>query len=478
MNAINPNEIEFSSLSNEDDVGRVFFWKNRVFRAIYKEKVEHVSHLFTSGLINALIEENVFVHSEITEFTLDGFGLVIEHQLAEVVTYPHEWSFSMLKNAANAALKLNIIASTYGYQTKDIHPYNILFFGVTPKYIDLGSFTAITKQHSQHLYAFEEFSKCYTFPLKIWARGDTYTARRFIQRWKFMPSVDAYIAYRLGGRLGLLRGIIFKCWKTLYQLQKIPHVLANPDVALRYQKYRNLFEFLTTLKLPLTLSNMAKLLENVKNYALPTVSSTWGNYQATLYLPNDAVSLSERLQKIHDAIKALNPDTVTDLAGNQGVLSQAILESGAARRVMCVDYDDEAIEQGYLRILKSGINKINIHFAVINPFYPEVNKFESPPESRFKSDMVLALALTHHLILTQGYNLNYIFSVIKSYSNNYVAIEFMPLGLFDSVTKEGNPPPEWYTEAWFKAEFENHFSIIEIINLEINRVIFIGKKLA
>ncbi len=50
-----------------------------------------------------------------TDYKLDGFDLVIEHQIVEVVSYPREWSFSMLKEAALLILRVNEVAGEFGY---------------------------------------------------------------------------------------------------------------------------------------------------------------------------------------------------------------------------------------------------------------------------------------------------------------------------------------------------------------------------
>src|SRR4249920_2029101 len=96
---ISPAEVKFSNLSLVDE-GRVFRWNGKLFRSIRAEHNKAVQRLFSSGLIDALVKEGVFVHSRITDYKLDGFELVVEHQIVDVVSYPREWSFSMLKEAA------------------------------------------------------------------------------------------------------------------------------------------------------------------------------------------------------------------------------------------------------------------------------------------------------------------------------------------------------------------------------------------
>ena len=89
------------------------------------------------------------------------------------------------------------------------------------------------------------------------------------------------------------------------------------------------------------------------------------------------------------------------------------------------------------------------------------------------SDITLSLALTHHLLLGQGYSINYIFDKIGEVTNKYVFIEFMPKSLWPL---EANPPiPEWHTVEWFKENFVNYFGLIHEKDLGDNRYLFIGK---
>ena len=174
-------EAKFSIASIGDDVGRVFSWQNRIFRAIRHDAVETVRDIFSSGMLKELVDSNFFPKSWITDLKIDNYGLIIEHEKIHPVVYPHEWSFSMLKDAAVAVLQVNLIARKYGYQTKDCHGYNLLFDGPHIKFVDLGSFTKI--DNTRGWIALEQFNRCYYYPLLIWSGGDDYVARRMLLGW-------------------------------------------------------------------------------------------------------------------------------------------------------------------------------------------------------------------------------------------------------------------------------------------------------
>ena len=90
---------------------------------------------------------------------------------------------------------------------------------------------------------------------------------------------------------------------------------------------------------------------------------------------------------------------------------------------------------------------------------------------RFKSDIVIALALTHHLILAQNLRLQWIFEVLAAFTRKYVLIEFMPLGLGGRRSSL----PTWYTLEWFESEMERYFEILEVLHIDRKRIAILGR---
>ena len=106
MSAISPREVRYSNLSLVDDVGRVFNWKNGIYRGINPTAARQVRELLASEFMEELTRRGLFPESKITEHTLEGFAFVVEHQAIPYVTYPHEWAFDMFKDAALAVLEV------------------------------------------------------------------------------------------------------------------------------------------------------------------------------------------------------------------------------------------------------------------------------------------------------------------------------------------------------------------------------------
>ena len=150
------------------------------------------------------------------------------------------------------------------------------------------------------------------------------------------------------------------------------------------------------------------------------------------------------------------------------MFSNMLVERGIVQRALCSDYDNGAIDKAFMRYRRNEA----IYFAVCNVM-DTVERGLYKRAERFKSDIVIALALTHHLILTQKVRLPILFEKLTQYTNKYILIEFMPLGLWDG--KRQPEVPEWYTLEWFTKELSEYFKIIEILQTEPNRVAIFGE---
>jgi hypothetical protein len=103
---------------------------------------------------------------------------------------------------------------------------------------------------------------------------------------------------------------------------------------------------------------------------------------------------------------------------------------------------------------------------------PEMAFGESPPPERLRSDLVIALAVTHHLVLSQNFPLREVLRTMAGYTRRFAMVEFMPMGLWNGHTAP--PVPGWYTQDWFHRIFAEFFDSITVEKLEENRILFVG----
>lgn len=468
MQEINLEEVEFSAGSLVDDVGRVFYWKHRLFRAINYNAVSITKEILTCGLLDELIQNNLFPKTWTTEYSLEGYGLIIEHEKISRITYPFEWSFSMLRDAAITVLNVNIIAAKYGFETKDCHGYNVLFDGLFFKFIDFGSF--IKKQQKNSWIAYEEFLRCYYYPLQIWQDENYFLAKRILSGWEIMPA-QSYFLYKYPVLRNISPIYLNKLIKNYLNYKRLASI---DEKKIRQKLPKRIGQIVLTLLtndlLPFQKVDLNKLINQFKKMHYENKLSFWANYHDT-YSSEGQFTPSPRFLRIMEIIKSLEISSVIEFGGNQGLLSQFLLQNTEVKEVICTDYDEQAVDYMYRLIQKDNIKLIPV---ILNAIFPNTGFRLDNPEKRFSTDAVLALALTHHLILSQNISINEILDIFSRYTKRFAFIEFMPLGLYDG--KSAPPVPAWYTQEWFKAAFERYFTIILEEQLEENRILFVGIK--
>jgi len=467
MSVILESEVRFSNLSMVDEVGRVFHWDGRIYRGIYPEAAEQVRELFASGCLEDLMQRKLFPKSQITDHTFEDFAFVVEHEAIPFVTYPHEWSFDMFRDAATAILDVEEIAGRYGWGLKDCHPYNILFDGIQPKFVDLGSFARARPDAVGWGHQF--LNLCFR-PLFIWSMGDSFLARRIISSGHdMMPS----LSWRFyGSKLLRATGRRLAPW-IVKQRDR-----ASRRVARLLEAYlsSNGDENLITNRLPVELiaGHPRILRRKIIKLKTPEVTSTWGSYHQE-YLGDGKLNSTTRFNRIVEIVHSLNCKSSVELAANQGLLSLLLTIRSQVEKIACLDYDAHAINclYNYLRQHFQLPTGKAIELAVVDFMIPETNFFTEPPAKRFRSDIVLALAVTHHLILSQGFQLRDVMRTVAGYTNRFALVEFMPLGLWDG--KDAPPLPSWYNLDWFQRSFSEFFDLLQVEELETNRVLHVGR---
>jgi hypothetical protein len=163
------SDLEFSPHSTNDPAGRIFKWRDQLYRGIRPSHAELFGRLFEQGTIQRLVDKGLLVESQRTSFSLNAYPLVVRHRQIPVVSHPLEWSPSMLRDAALVTLDLNIELVKEGLVLQDAHPWNILFDGPWPRHVDL---TSIKPLKSDDLDCFEdEFLSYFLYPLVLMSTG-------------------------------------------------------------------------------------------------------------------------------------------------------------------------------------------------------------------------------------------------------------------------------------------------------------------
>ncbi|MGH8029646.1 MAG: hypothetical protein ACREO3_06910, partial [Arenimonas sp.] len=364
---------------------------------------------------------------------------------------------------------LNDIARESGFQTKDCNGYNVLFQSGKPIYVDLGSFVEVPVGEDV-LLPYEEFLRSYIYPLEIWRSAGQYLGGRVVPRAVgLLLAQEAYLRFRWpffrGVRDSRLRG----WWRRVAFVRTLRHQDLEKrkgrmrSVVMRWLRFEKKAGW---FRGPARLGALRKRLHALSH---DTGNSQWAGYHDDLNTGHD-LRITPRFEAVIERLAGLNVTSVLELAGNQGVLSRAIAKRLSTARVICTDPDGLAIDKGYVAARD---HAESIEWAILDPFSNETSPSEVIVQDRFRADAVVVLALTHHLTLTHNFRLDHIFDVIRSFAKSHVFIEFMPLGLHDGTSAP--PFRDGYNEDWFDAEFRRHFEMIDRVQLEPNRILFVGR---
>lgn len=407
-----------SHLRLQAHYGKVFIYNNeKVYRGIYASHVQEIKDLLNSGLIDELVNNQLFPATNIVDIKIDGFDLVLEHDKIPLRNIYTKWSFDMLKQSALTTLEVNEIALKYGYELRDAHFLNTMFFYGKSFFIDLDSFVL---KKSEKWSAYRQFIDSYMRLLQLLSLQSNF---------EYQDSIKAMAYY-------------------------IPHKVYDSLIC-ENERYTYEQNF----------SNQ-ELLQIINKLELIDSNTTWKNYHNEF---ESDLNKHPRLKKIIEIIQEYKPKTLVDLASNAGEFAKSILDKCKfVEHVVCIDRDHYAINK--LFNTSQGYNITPLYDDLTNDYYLTLS--DKPI-----GELVLALALTHHLLLGTKLHIEYIFEKIGSFTSKYILIEFMPLGLYSSKANEIPAIPEWYTKEWFEAEFSKNFKLLYKEQVEINRIVFFGEKL-
>ncbi|MBX3751770.1 MAG: hypothetical protein KF897_16960 [Opitutaceae bacterium] len=454
-----------SPLSLMDEAGRVYMTPNRVYRAVPPSAEAPVRALLASGLPDALATSGLMPSTQVSDRTLPGSKLVLEHPRLPFVTYPFEWSYRMVQAAAACVLEVNREANRHGYELTDCHGFNVVFDGPAPRYVDLGSL-APRPVGARGWSALETFVCSYEYPLRIWSHGGGFIARRLLAASDLMQHAD-YGLYRwpwlrLGGAARYNR---WRHWWYRYR-ESASMTRERIEARLPLGLRRLGVMALQSGRLPGQSLNLDRMRAKIVGRPRRGVPGSWSEYQKE----GAEFVQTARFRRVRDIVAAAGLDSVIDLGGNQGHFCDYLLATGAVRRAICADADETAVDQAFARSQAAGSN---LQTVVLDFVHPMVSPFGEPPAARLQCDGAVVLAVTHHLLLTQRVPIDRVLRAIAGYARRFVAIEFMPLGLWDG--KQAPPVPAWYTLAWFREEFARVFELTLDEPLEPNRHLFCGK---
>lgn len=471
---LNKKEVVWRTQYYLDHVGQVFKYNGKVYRLINADKERYVRKLFSDRVISDLIKRGWLVKTKMNEdicFEGEEDRLILEHECVEHVSRSHEWTCKMFLDARSMLAKLNIYLLKKGYELVDPHSANVFFIGCKPVYMDIGSIVPAGEAGLKGWYG---FCQIWIYPFLLVQKGKI--------TWKMFRELMFFgtgITY--SGMKAMSGGM--KTRRLDRMRETVEYRLYDNEKESDRKSVRTAVRFLHRLPAYSESGIKKKKVKKYAKYAVPDPiineeSGYWTDYHDN-FTRDGKVKADERFQYYIELIKPLREiekiHDVFEIAGNSGVMSQLLLENHLIDYACVSDYDAGSIESGYKRCRGNQEISKKIMFSVIDLMDGNEKAYDLKKD-RYQSDLVLALAVTHHLILTQKIKLSFIVEVLSQYTRKYLITEFMPLGLWAGDDENCPPVPEWYTLEWFLEGIKEKFNIIKVEQISRNRIVVLGEK--
>lgn len=429
------------------------------YRRFSKDYIPNYLHFKESGLKDRLLNEKLILpYEEINEnkSIVNFDNIVLKVKKIPFVSYPYEWSFSQLKIAALLTLKINIIALEYGMILKDASKFNVQFIGCKPVFIDLGSFE-IYKSNS--IWAgYQQFCRHFLAPLLLASYKDVRLIKLLLAN---IDGIDlSFVRTLLPLKSFLNSGVFLHIILNTLGVKTI----GNKKIKLKEQGLKSILVHLT---------------DTIENLKIKNKNSEWVDYyNFTNYSDS---GLLEKVSIIEEFIKKLNVKTALDLGANDGRFSKLL--SNSSIYTVSTDIDELAVEKNFIDAFRDeNDNLLSLHFNFANPT-PSIGWDNIERKSfydRSKFDLVLALAVVHHFVIT--YDLSFEMLAEKfSQIGKYLIIEF-PLPIDEKVYFISRNKParlSIYNIENFKCAFEKYFIELDNKFIESNsRLVFLYAKKA
>ena len=384
------SQLHQDSGSFRDPLSRVFVGNGEVVRAFTAVGAKDIEKVWKKPSIQNALASGELIESNLVSPSSVGLNdpwvTAMTHPLIPFISYPYEWTFSMLKDAAQLQLKLTRETLADGIGLKDATPYNVQFIGSRPQFIDAGSFEK--RRKGDPWYGYRQFCEMYLYPLMM----QGYLGVGFQQFLR-----------------GSVNGISPDTMRKLLPASirrprkgRLTHVVLHAAAQNRFADSDNNMKSDAAkagMNAQVLDATLRKLQGIVKKISLGDKKSTWSEYSERGHYIES--SLDEKQKFVRDAVASAPRKQVWDIGCNDGVFSR--IAAAHSDYVVAMDADPLVVDRLY-NTLKAEKNE------QILPLYVDLTDSgggvgwrgqERPGVfDRGRPDIVMALAVIHHMAIT------------------------------------------------------------------------------
>jgi hypothetical protein len=466
------NEPALEPGSFRDRSARVFYRNGEVFRGLTEGAFEDWQTLASTSFYRRFTENGSLIPTQQVDSSTAAavaspvrWAAVLKHQRVPFVSYPYEWSFGMLKDAALLQLDLLLAALDEGMTIKDGSAYNVQWLGRSPVFVDVGSFQKLAP--GQPWIGYRQFCQLFLYPLLIQAYRDV----------PFQPllrgsleGIDAEVCWKLLGVRDLHKGGVLT---HVYLQARAQAACAGTARDVR-QDLRSAGFDVSLIK-----ANASKLRALVAGLIWKPARSTWSEYAACGHYED--ADTARKIAFVRGVADARRWKLVWDLGCNIGRYSRIVAER--AQSVVAIDADHLTIDRLYERLKSEPVPNILPLVGNLADPSPDLgwrNRERTRIAARGRPDLVLGLALVHHLVIGANLPLVEVLDWLRELEADLV-IEFVTRDdpMVGILLRNKDDQYADYDVGLFERELAARFTVVERQPLDSGtRILYYGKPLS
>jgi hypothetical protein len=381
---------------------------NILYRQVNKVFKEHFDFFISSGFYEKLVQQQLLIPHEIINENLTGSNdwyKTLKPEKIEFISYPWEWSFDMLKDAALLTLRVAKESVTSGMVLKDASPYNVQWHKGKLIFIDTLSFEKYNPE--EPWIAYRQFCQSFLAPLLL-----MHYSKNSLQQ--------LLLAYPEGIPLGIAKSLLPR--RSKFSLHTYLHIHLHASVAKRKNAAASSKTKFSKQKFLNLISSLEILINKLR---LPEQSTTWSGYYEEASQRNDYLEQKKKIiVQWLETIPGIK--TAADLGANDGEFSHLLSSNNI--QTIAADFDPYCINKLYNQLKAAGeknIQPLIVDLSNPSPATGVNNNERASFISRLYVDLVLALALVHHLAIGKNIPFEMIADLFQKICSSLI-IEFVP----------------------------------------------------
>jgi ribosomal protein L11 methylase PrmA len=398
--------------SFRDPSGFVFWHDGQPYRQINRRFASEWDAFLASPLLATLIAQERLIGFEPASLELapsSGAHAVIRPEPIEFISYPYEWTFGELQDAALLTLDAQIEALAAGWTLRDASAYNVQFRQGRPVLIDSLSFEPL--ETDAPWVAYRQFCEQFLAPLALIGGRD-------IRLAGLLRANPDGIPLDLAGRLLPLR--------TRFNFGLLSHLHLHARAQRRYASNDDDGRAARSARIPLSRLQalVANLRATVAGLSWTPRGTEWADYADHTSYADAATADKGRL--VDAFLREIPGSRAWDLGANTGRYSR--IAAAAGKRVLAFDIDPAAAEQHYRLVRREGrtdILPLVLDLANPSPGLGWAGRERRSLLERADANVVIALALVHHLAISRNVPLPMILGLFADLAP-WAIVEFVP----------------------------------------------------